>query len=323
MPIEPCLCNKKHGYRWGPSGVCFCGPDGYKRALSVARAIKAKDASPKVTKAQRLFKQLIEARQAQLLETTTKRLSLVGVRATDATPAQMESSLNFLGNVIRSFTDLTPQERQLFDELSLDLAIQGLKEAAKLHPRLSDDPQTWTAAFRAEAPRLRQSLAEELAKQYIEAETNFTSDLAQTLAEEFAKDADKEQLSLALQSRYKVGKSSADRRAEQAISTSIELVSRTRQQDAGISEYIWRTVQDGRVRPEHAARNGMKFAYDNPPTDGHPGTPWNCRCFAEPVIPEQWADEFNDMAVPPAANPLATWEYDEGGPVDLEELLAS
>lgn len=321
MPIESCLCNKKQGFRWGPTGVCFCGPDGYKRALSVSRAIKAQDS--RVTKSQRLFKQLIEARQAQLLENTTKRLSLVGVRATDATPAQMESSLNFLGNVIRSFTDLTPQERQLFDELSLDLAVQGLKDAAKLHPRLSDNPQTWTAAFRAEAPRLRQSLADELARQYIEAETNFTRDLAQTLAEEFAKDADKEQLSLALQSRYKVGRSSADRRAEQAISTSIELVSRTRQQDAGITEYIWRTVGDGQVRPEHAARNGMKFSYDNPPSDGPPGTPWNCRCFAEPVIPEQWADEFNDMAVPPASNPLATWEYETGGPVDLEELLAS
>jgi len=321
MPIESCLCNKKQGFRWGPTGVCFCGPDGYKRALSVSRAIKAQDS--RVTKSQRLFKQLIEARQIQLLENTTKRLSLVGVRATDATPAQMESSLNFLGNVIRSFTDLTPQERQLFDELSLDLAVQGLKDAAKLHPRLSDNPQTWTAAFRAEAPRLRQSLADELARQYIESETNFTKDLAQTLAEEFAKDADKEQLSLALQSRYKVGKSSADKRAEQAISTSIELVSRTRQQDAGITEYIWRTVQDGQVRPEHAARNGMKFSYDNPPSDGPPGTPWNCRCFAEPVIPEQWADEFNDMAVPPASNPLATWEYETGGPVDLEELLAS
>jgi len=321
MPIESCLCNGKSGFRWGPTGVCFCGPDGYKRALSVSRAIKAQDS--RVTKSQRLFKQLIEARQIQLLENTTKRLSLVGVRATDATPAQMESSLNFLGNVIRSFTDLTPQERQLFDELSLDLAVQGLKDAAKLHPRLSDNPQTWTAAFRAEAPRLRQSLADELARQYIESETNFTKDLAQTLAEEFAKDADKEQLSLALQSRYKVGKSSADKRAEQAISTSIELVSRTRQQDAGITEYIWRTVQDGQVRPEHAARNGMKFSYDNPPSDGPPGTPWNCRCFAEPVIPEQWADEFNDMAVPPASNPLATWEYETGGPVDLEELLAS
>jgi SPP1 gp7 family putative phage head morphogenesis protein len=321
MPIESCLCNKKQGFRWGPTGVCFCGPDGYKRALSVSRAIKAQDS--RVTKSQRLFKQLIEARQIQLLENTTKRLSLVKVRATDATPAQMESSLNFLGNVIRSFTDLTPQERQLFDELSLDLAVQGLKDAAKLHPRLSDNPQTWTAAFRAEAPRLRQSLADELARQYIESETNFTRDLAQTLAEEFAKDADKEQLSLALQSRYKVGKSSADRRAEQAISTSIELVSRTRQQDAGITEYIWRTVQDSQVRPEHRARNGMKFSYDNPPADGPPGTPWNCRCFAEPVIPEQWADEFNDMAVPPASNPLSTFEFQTGGPIDLEELLAS
>ncbi len=57
-----------------------------------------------------------------------------------------------------------------------------------------------------------------------------------------------------------------------------------RQASAGIREYIWRTVGDDRVRPEHRALNGKKFSWDDPPSVGHPGEPVNCRCFGEPVF---------------------------------------
>lgn len=45
--------------------------------------------------------------------------------------------------------------------------------------------------------------------------------------------------------------------------------------------YIWRTQGDDKVRPEHAANAGMIFAWDNPPSTGHPGEAVNCRCWAE------------------------------------------
>lgn len=57
-----------------------------------------------------------------------------------------------------------------------------------------------------------------------------------------------------------------------------------RQTAAGVSQYIWRTALDERVRPEHADREGEVFSWDDPPSDGHPGEPINCRCYAEPVI---------------------------------------
>ena len=46
MPIEP-VCVTKTRLPMGSIGCLFLWPDGYKRALSVARAIKAKDASQK------------------------------------------------------------------------------------------------------------------------------------------------------------------------------------------------------------------------------------------------------------------------------------
>ena len=61
-------------------------------------------------------------------------------------------------------------------------------------------------------------------------------------------------------------------------------LSRQRQTRLGVKHYIWRTSQDERVRPSHAARNGKRFAWNKPPPDGHPGQPIQCRCDADPEV---------------------------------------
>jgi len=60
-----------------------------------------------------------------------------------------------------------------------------------------------------------------------------------------------------------------------------------RQMSAGIESYIWRTMGDRRVRPNHAARSGQVFKWSNPPDGGHPGQAVRCRCVAQPLIDEQ------------------------------------
>jgi len=59
----------------------------------------------------------------------------------------------------------------------------------------------------------------------------------------------------------------------------------------GATHYIWRTAEDGDVRESHAVMGGKIFRFDDPPAvegEGNhgPGEFPNCRCFAEPVIPE-------------------------------------
>lgn len=61
-------------------------------------------------------------------------------------------------------------------------------------------------------------------------------------------------------------------------------LTRVRHQNLGIDRYIWRSSRDEKVRPEHAAREGMVFRWDDPPADGHPGKPIRCRCTAEPYL---------------------------------------
>lgn len=57
-----------------------------------------------------------------------------------------------------------------------------------------------------------------------------------------------------------------------------------RMRSAGVDSYIWRTASDERVRPEHAGMEGKKFKWSEPPTTGHPGEDFQCRCYAEPVF---------------------------------------
>jgi SPP1 gp7 family putative phage head morphogenesis protein len=62
-------------------------------------------------------------------------------------------------------------------------------------------------------------------------------------------------------------------------------LSRIRQEDIGVTQYIWRTVGDGAVRPTHAAQDGLKYSWDNPSTEtGHPGDDIQCRCVADPDL---------------------------------------
>lgn len=71
-------------------------------------------------------------------------------------------------------------------------------------------------------------------------------------------------------------------------------LTQSRAQFVGSTHYIWHTATDSDVRPGHKAMNGKIFRWDTPPEveeNGRymrhgPGEIWNCRCWAEPIIPE-------------------------------------
>lgn len=72
--------------------------------------------------------------------------------------------------------------------------------------------------------------------------------------------------------------------ARDQIATLQGQVTQARQTRLGVERYRWRTVGDSRVRTAHRQRDGKIFSWDKPPPDGHPGTPINCRCYAEPLL---------------------------------------
>lgn len=67
-------------------------------------------------------------------------------------------------------------------------------------------------------------------------------------------------------------------------------LTKARAESIGSTGYIWRTSEDSDVRPSHRALAGRFVRWDSPPvTDGlsgHAGCVPNCRCYAEPVLPD-------------------------------------
>lgn len=69
-------------------------------------------------------------------------------------------------------------------------------------------------------------------------------------------------------------------------------VTQERHKAAGVTEYIWRTSRDERVRDRHRELDGTRQRYDDPPVVDvrtgrreHAGQDFQCRCTAEPIIP--------------------------------------
>ncbi|MEO1335295.1 MAG: hypothetical protein AAFV29_06610 [Myxococcota bacterium] len=79
-----------------------------------------------------------------------------------------------------------------------------------------------------------------------------------------------------------------------------------RQNDLGVTHYIWRTAKDRRVRgrpskgiggaypnanPAHTTREGKRYSWSRRPPGGHPGHDFGCRCYAEPVLGKAHKDQ--------------------------------
>jgi SPP1 gp7 family putative phage head morphogenesis protein len=93
-----------------------------------------------------------------------------------------------------------------------------------------------------------------------------------------------EDLQQVIQDRFAIGESRARLIARDQIGKLNGELNSARQQDLGIDRFTWRTSEDERVRPEHEVLDGVVFEWSDPPSEGIPGEPINCRCTAEPDV---------------------------------------
>ncbi len=87
-----------------------------------------------------------------------------------------------------------------------------------------------------------------------------------------------------IQRRFEVAESRARLIARDQIGKLNGQIAKAQQTKLGVTKYVWQTSEDERVREEHEARNGKTFKWSDPPSDGHPGEPIQCRCVALPVL---------------------------------------
>jgi SPP1 gp7 family putative phage head morphogenesis protein len=97
-------------------------------------------------------------------------------------------------------------------------------------------------------------------------------------------------LAIELNHRFALGEDRAKLIARDQVGKLYSQVNRARQEDLGLTSFIWQTVRDNRVRPEHKARHGKTYEYKHPPGGELPGEPINCRCYPEPDFSDLLGD---------------------------------
>jgi SPP1 gp7 family putative phage head morphogenesis protein len=118
----------------------------------------------------------------------------------------------------------------------------------------------------------------------------------------FASGATNKIIAQQIQDAYEVSKSHAKFIARDQTAKLNAQITRQQQEDAGVTEYIWRTTGDSRVRERHRELNGRRFKYSDPPEvdlrtgrRANPGYDFQCRCVALPVF------DLDEVVLP--------WEY--------------
>lgn len=131
-------------------------------------------------------------------------------------------------------------------------------------------------------------------------------DIEQHVTEAALGGARHESLAKLVEARLGVSESRAKLIARDQVGKFYGALAQTRQQEAGVTSYTWRTVHDNRVREEHAALDGKKFAWaEGDAIEGHPGEAVNCRCEAEPDLDELLKFGEDEPAAEPEPEPLA------------------
>lgn len=91
----------------------------------------------------------------------------------------------------------------------------------------------------------------------------------------------------AITTRTGMARKHADLIANDQTGTIVSQFDAYRARSAGAEKYVWRSMEDNRVRPKHQELDGRAFKYGDPNGgDGGqlPGEPIRCRCVAEPVF---------------------------------------
>ena len=115
--------------------------------------------------------------------------------------------------------------------------------------------------------------------------SRFHDGLYRRVSETFAdRPFDQQALSRMLNREYKSAGYNLRRLTRDQTSKAVGQLTRARHQQLGISDYIWRTVQDEAVRDTHAELDGTRQSWDSPPSVGHPGEDIQCRCVPDPVV---------------------------------------
>lgn len=188
---------------------------------------------------------------------------------------------------VRQSLQSIPPDLTALERLALRLDNYATNQVARTVGRLAaiDVTAARTLAGRQDLQAVHRRWARENAALITSVEERYLDDVAravQATVTEGRTDLDK-----VLTERFGVADSNAKRVARTEVAKLNSQITQNRQLALGITHYRWVSAHDERVRPSHRDLNGTVRAWNDPhPTEGHPGEAVNCRCIAEPILPD-------------------------------------
>jgi len=234
--------------------------------------------------------------------------------ATAAAERQLATQLRKVARIIGGIVDSYTAGATIRDQVAMAKALEEYSKALGpwseavtgriLQSVSKNNERAWTQATKVMGTELRRFLTQTpigaVARQLQQEQVELIKSLpleaglrAQAIAQEAAmgsKRADVAAQEIARTGQVTESRATLIARTEIAKANSV--MTQARAQGAGITHYIWRTAEDGDVRDSHAQMANRIFRFDDPPyVEGEgnhgPGEIYNCRCYAEPVIPDE------------------------------------
>lgn len=200
-----------------------------------------------------------------------------------------------LAAIRRAFGFAAPahDEADDLDRLGRQIARFSTREADRVLRLVLDVDQIATINVRAgELDQLLKAWARENVTLIGSIDSRYFDDIQKVVIEAVANGTATTDVRRLLEERYAVSRSRAKLIARDQIAKLNGQVTEHRQRSAGVSRYQWNTSGDERVRPSHAKLDGEVFRWDDPPSIGHPGQDFQCRCVALPIVDE---DDERDL----------------------------
>jgi SPP1 gp7 family putative phage head morphogenesis protein len=161
---------------------------------------------------------------------------------------------------------LLAERKQRIAETRAAITVDVIRQEPKVRPVIEDFVETNVALIRGRVLR------------------PFFDDIEAIVMRDAAAGMRHEEIARELRGRFPMSENRAKLIARDQIGKFYGNVNEVRQTGLGVARYVWRTVQDNRVRDSHVAREGQVYSWDKPPEGGHPGTEVNCRCSADPML---------------------------------------
>jgi len=305
MPIQRCtLPGGGSGYKWGKQGKCYASR---ADAMKQARAILAHD------------------QKTTLVSPTGKPIPLRGVRANARAEAIFRKKLLRLVDDMNQ--SLLYWLSAAYNEFRSEMALDA-SPLATLQKKMNELAKRWLKNFRVGAEKLAEWHTKSTLN-YTDADmkamlkdAGFTVQMQITPAMQTAYDAviaeqvglitnmstqqlaqietlvmqsvqsgrDLATLTDALENQFGITRRRAKLIARDQNNKATQTLTRTRQQELGLRQSIWRHSHAGKVpRPSHVKADGKTYDLDKGMfLDGKwtfPGIEINCRCFSTPIIP--------------------------------------